>query len=578
MVFCVKFTMFKTSRLATKNPLYVLLLLLSTLLPQVGAGQTLRLKIDGTSDAQNKTIDSVGYQKSFVNFSKLEKEKNSFSKHLINIGYLNLTEISFKNFGDSLFVSHLDLGKRFRQLKVFYNKDLLDQSFLRQYSKNVTETFFVIPVENSEIVLNAISRHYEAKGFSFAQVQLKNIETKDGWVLATLNAEMNEMRTIDKIIVKGYENFPQNFIRYYAGLKTGKKVSKDAIIRKSEQLRSLPFVSQTKPPEILFTADSTVVYLYLEKTKSSSFDGFLGFSNDQDTGDLTLNGTIDFRLNNTLNRGETFNLFWKDDGNDQTRFMVDVDIPYFFNAPFGAKLSLSLFRQDSTYVNVDRKFNLTYQLNERIRLSGGIKQYESNNLRDIVINSVQDLDATFFNMDASYEITQADNLFFPRKLSLVVNTEFGNRNSESKKSAQQRFGFRGFYQYSLNERNKLFFRNTSEILLSPNYFENETFRFGGINSIRGFSENILAATTYSVVNTEYQYVVSNALYLNTITDFAYLENEVTQLRDNLISFGFGIGLLTRAGILRLNYAIGKSKNSEFNFSESKVHVSLNAQF
>lgn len=562
----------------TAKNLFLFFLPLLLLLPHAGLGQTLQLKITGTSESQIKSIDSVGYQNSFINFSELEKEKNAFSKHLINIGYLNLLEIRFENIGDSLFVSHLDLGKHYRELKIYYNQALLSPSLLRQYTKNVTETFFVIPIENSETVLNAISRFYESKGFSFAQVQLKNIETKDDWVQATLNTEINEKRTIDKIVVKGYDNFPQNFIRYYANLRTGKKVSKDEIIRKSEQLRSLPFVSQTKPPEILFTANSTVVYLYLQKAKSSSFDGFLGFSNDQDTGDLTLNGTIDFRLNNTLNRGETFNLFWKDDGNDQSRFMVDVEIPYLFNAPFGAKLSLSLFRQDSTYVNVDRKFNLTYQLSERVRMSGGIKQYESNNLRDIVINSVQDLDATFFNLDASYEITQADNLFFPRKLSLALNTEFGNRNSESEKSSQQRFGFRGLYQLGLNERNKILFRNTSEILLSPNYFENETYRFGGINSIRGFGENILAATTYSVVNTEYQYFASNTLYLHTLTDFAYLENEVTQLRDNLISFGFGLGLLTRAGILRLNYAIGKSKNSQFNFSESKVHVSLNARF
>jgi len=563
--------------LTTKNLLFVFLALL-LLLPQTGVGQSLKLKIVGTDGPQNKSIDSVGYQNSFKDFSELEKEKNAFSQHLINIGFIHLVEINFENIGDSVFVSHLDLGMRFRQLKIYYNKGLLNQSLLRQYSKNVTDAFFVIPIENSENVLTSISQYYEAAGYSFARVQLENIEVKGNVVQATLNAEINEQRTIDKIIVKGYDNFPQNFIRYYSGLKTGKKVSKDEIIRKSEQLRSLPFVAQTKPPEILFAADSTVVYLYLQKAKSSSFDGFIGFSNDADNGDLTLNGTIDFRLNNTLNRGETFNLFWKDDGNDQTRFMVDVEIPYLFNAPFGAKLSLSLFRQDSTYVNVDRKFNLTYQLNERFRVGAGIKQYESNNLRDIAINSVRDLDATFFNIDAGYEIPQADNIFFPKKLSLVANAEFGNRNSESEKTSQQRFGFRGLYQIHLNGRNKILFKNTSEILLSPNYFENETFRFGGINSIRGFGENILAATTYSVINTEYQYLASNTLYLHTLTDFAYLENDVTQLRDNLISFGFGLGLLTRAGTLRLNYAIGKSKNSQFNFSESKVHVSLNARF
>ena len=40
--------------------------------------------------------------------------------------------------------------------------------------------------------------------------------------------------------------------------------------KKTKKLDNLIFANQTKPPEVLFTKDSTTVYLYLEKTKSNT--------------------------------------------------------------------------------------------------------------------------------------------------------------------------------------------------------------------------------------------------------------------------------------------------------------------
>jgi hypothetical protein len=46
----------------------------------------------------------------------------------------------------------------------------------------------------------------------------------------------------------------------------------------------------------------------------------------------------------------------------------------------------------------------------------------------------------------------------------------------------------------------------------------------------------------------------------------------------LYGFGFGFGLRTNAGLLRFNYANGKPKNQRFNFSNSKIHLSLTTTF
>ena len=47
--------------------------------------------------------------------------------------------------------------------------------------------------------------------------------------------------------------------------------------KKTQKLNDLKFASEIKTPEVLFAKDSTNLYMYIEKAKSNSFDGFLGF-------------------------------------------------------------------------------------------------------------------------------------------------------------------------------------------------------------------------------------------------------------------------------------------------------------
>lgn len=541
-------------------------------------GQNVGLLIRGNNPSETRIIDSVEYQKAFSNFIALEREKNLTLDKLQKNGFLSAAETGFSVQNDTLYIYTFFLGKKTTHMQIQYNPSLLNDDFFSKRGIKPKNNRFSVPISETEALLESISQYYESRGYAFAKVQLENLQLGNDTLFAHLNTVSNPIRKIDSIVVRGYENFPVNYLKYFAGIKKGRIFSKEDLAERTDLLASLPFVRKSKEPEVLFRPDATVVYLYLEKVKNNTFDGFLGFSNDEDSGNLTLNGTIDFRLNNTLNRGETLQFFWKDDGNDQTRFSVSVDIPYLFNTPLGLNASLFLYRQDSTFVNADRRFNLTYLFNDQFRLAAGVKQYESDNLRDIAIATVEDLSATFFNAEVTFNLRRPGDVFFPYRLFLQLGAEVGSREAGNQTSAQQRFGIEGFYQLDLNQRNKIFVKNKSEVLLSPDYFENETFRFGGINSIRGFSENTLIATTYSVVNTEYQYIISNAFYLHSITDFAYLENEITQTTDNLISFGFGFGLQTRAGIFRLSYAAGKAKSSEFTLSDSKVHISLKAVF
>ncbi|MEZ4818303.1 MAG: BamA/TamA family outer membrane protein, partial [Flavobacteriaceae bacterium] len=124
----------------------------------------------------------------------------------------------------------------------------------------------------------------------------------------------------------------------------------------------------------------------------------------------------------------------------------------------------------------------------------------------------------------------------------------------------------------LNERNSIFIKNHTRFLNSPNYLTNELFRFGGINSLRGFRENSIDASLFSALTTEYRYLLDQNAYVHSIIDIAYFENETVNINEELYGFGLGLGLNTKAGLFKFNIANGFSKNQSIRFDNTRIHI------
>jgi hemolysin activation/secretion protein len=115
-------------------------------------------------------------------------------------------------------------------------------------------------------------------------------------------------------------------------------------------------------------------------------------------------------------------------------------------------------------------------------------------------------------------------------------------------------------------------------LKSNRYITNELYRFGGINSVRGFNENSLQANTITTLLTEYRYIATSNLYVHTILDYGYFNDTTTNTKENLLGLGFGFGLLTKNGLFNIIYANGSTKNQDAKLSNSIVHISFKANF
>src|SRR5690554_6779320 len=330
------------------------------------------------------------------------------------MGYIDVELRELKKENDSNYIAQFHLGQKYRSIKIFYPKEIFTEKELRQVPATTGPGYFMIPFEaipNSMMKLTAIQNQ---KGNAFARLRLSQIE-KDGpdELTATLILEAGTARTVDSIVVQGYEKFPESFLRHYSGVKIGKSFNKKELVEQSESLNSLGFVSSIKPPEALFRKDTTIVYFYLEKQNNNLFDGILGFATDEETQKLELNGYLNLELNNNLNFGEQFLLNYKADGKEQIQFRVKTVLPFLLKTPFGVSAELKIFKRDSSFVTTEQQFQINYQVNPTSQIHFGYRGFDSSNLLDQTVagNPIEDFKSKYLIVGAIYQKPQNHRLF-----------------------------------------------------------------------------------------------------------------------------------------------------------------------
>lgn len=558
-----------------------LLLIIYILFSSEGFCQNLHLQIDGQTPIETKIIDSINYTKSHKDFISIQSQVKTIQNTFYKLGYIENKAEEIKKINDSTFHTRLLLKHKFNTIKIYYNENSVNTSVLNLISKNVLDGYFMLEFTNLENALEIINSEASKKGYPFSKLYLSNIRIINTTDLeADLTIESpKKKRTIDDIIIKGYEKFPRSYLKHYLKIKKSQTFNLKSIQNKTAQLNSLNFANEIKSPEVLFSKDSTTLYLYLEKAKSNAFDGFLGFGTNEETNKLEFDGYLNLNLTNNLNFGETFRLLYKSDENEQKTFETNISLPYLFKTPIGVDLLLRIFKKDSSFTTVNQSAKLHYQIDAKHKVYGGIIATESNNLlSENTSSSIIDYKTNHFTIAYQFLSTQSYNFLFPLNTKIYIETAFGNRKTSNETVKQSQYAIDAFKIFNLNLKNSIYLRVNGSNLVSHSYFENELLRFGGINSIRGFEENSLFATSYGLINSEYRFQLNKSIYIHSIIDAAYFENKFSEEQQKLFSYGFGFGILTKAGLFKFNYANGKTEDVSFNVSNSKIHLSLTSKF
>ena len=495
-------------------------------------------------------------QKSFSindvhDFDALEKKMNNEGYYFFNIEPIKK---------DSTETYLIDLGKKTSIVGIQKIPENIQQIF-----KTKKETIYIRP-KDAQKWIQKINNDFDQKGENFTEIKLINHTLQNDTLFCGLDILQSNKRYIDKTVIKGYDRFPKRFLKYYINSK--KPFSKELLNTTENKINQLTFVKNIKKPAVLFTKDSTHLYLYIDRVKANKLDALLGFSNKAGENNIRFNGYVDISLTNTLHKGETFAFKWNNTGNDQQEIDLNIDNPYIFNSPINVGYHLNIFRRDSTFVNTQHEFSLGYRPHYKHLINTYYHNESSSALNTSNANIIE-YTKNIFGVQYTYNKL---NRFGIPKNRVKFDVGLGTKKNPAANIQQQTFKSDVIYTVEINPINHIFIENRNAYLRSTNKNINELYRTGGATTMRGFLEQSIVAHLYDYANIEYRYFTNIASYIYGFSDVGYFKN-INQ-ENNLLSFGLGYTMGIPSGLLKISYAVGKNQDTSFNLNSGLFHINF----
>ena len=458
-------------------------------------------------------------------------------------------------------------------------------------------------------------RNFEENGYPFAAIELDSSYFMGNELCARLRAIKGPLYRIDSLHVEGKPFIKKIFLQQYLALGGEGIYRKSSLDALSSRLLSLGFVKESRPWDLGLLGTGATVNLYLEPQQSSRFNLLAGLmpSNQQLGGKMLLTGEADLDLKNTFGAGENFMLSWQQLQVKSPRLQIGFQKPYMFRSNAGIDFKFNLLKKDSSFININTRLGLQYEVNKKQLAKLFIQQYASN-LIEVDTNFIKRskklpvfLDLRTTNIGAELQYNGTDYRFNPRK-GMDFNLMFSggirkllkNNSITSLKKDQMNnaFDFAGLYytmslsssQFRMNMRVDQFIPMGQHATIraglqagwinGKKLFLNELFQLGGIKTLRGFDEESFYASEFAIATVEYRYLIGSSSYLFSFLDAAHLGRKSIQgnMQGKYAGVGVGLALETKAGLFNLAYAAGKNKDLPFNFRESKIHFGFVSLF
>ena len=449
------------------------------------------------------------------------------------------------------------------------NKSEFDENIVKILNK-YTENGKLIRFEQIESVSKEITEILSEGGYPFGKVGFINYQLVNPTTIKLeMEIQYGSKRNIDKVIVKGYENFPKNFIKNI--FKPGKSNSLDVdkALSLANKIDKTGFARNIKDPEILFTKDSSALYLYVEKIRRNTFDGFISFDTNENSGRINIEGYAKINLINTFNGGEKINFDFRSQKNQDRSLNSDVYIPYVFGSPLNLKYGLNLIQKDSSYTSNENLIDID-MIFGNIRSGLGLQTNKSTS--EEAIENVENFKSKLINVFSEYIILDNSDQLIPELFKISLRYGSGLKEQSAEKTNFSKYSVELHRKFNLSSKFKLQSSITRRKINSKNLVNNELLRFGGYNSIRGYDENSIFTDGYTLLKTSLNYYLNDTIYIYTIFDLANYSNEILDLDEDIYSGGLGFSSRTENGIISISYSKGNSWGNSFNLKNAKINV------
>ena len=438
----------------------------------------------------------------------------------------------------------------------------------------------------------------ENNGFPFASIQLDSLSFLNGGLSASLNYKKGPFFTFDSIAIIGKTKTKKRFLVRHIRIYPGQPYSQQRIEEAERLIRELPYLTQMRAPEIVFSKNKAILNLFLADKKVNQIDGIIGFlPGEGKSKKLLVTGELNIGLRNLFGTGKSLNLEWKKIKQASQLLNANYIHPKLLGSSTDVKVDFNLFKQDSTFLTIIRNLTFIQRTGTYSKVSffGGLKTSRP-------LNGVYDTSAIKFanynhyTYGLGYERNQLDNIFYPRKGWLFsVLGYLGNKTIQPDPSFNPLY-YEGTKLKSVQFNAESFIERYSKlgkggVVLTrlavgsifndkSNIYFNDLYRIGGLKTLRGFNQNNFYASSYAVATLEYRFFTDETSYLMLFYDQGYLKNELSLVAkdDYPKGFGAGVSFTTAAGVFNFVYSLGSSRDQKLNLNLSKIHFGIISRF
>lgn len=480
------------------------------------------------------------------------------------------------------------VGQKFGAIELRLKSSTENQHLQKgKFNEKLIQKIPFKPIELSRFLRNTQNELLN-NGHPFGRINLQNISYNGEHVSAEVNIHTGQTYHFNKIILKGDSSISEIFISSLIDIKSGDLYNESKLKNISAKIKQISFLKEIKPHELLFTENGCDVYIYLQSNPVSSVNGTIGLQPNPITNRVGLAGDVNLKLLNVLKRGESTILNWRSIQSATQSMNIKINYPFLFRSPFGIDAQLQLYKKDSTFLELKSTLGIQYFLKGGNYLKAFYQNYASNTLSGAGgnpnFNNLSNVSSNAYGL--SLLNRQLDYIPNPSKgYTFFLEGSIGSRKSKISdtssivKSTVFRINFTTEWFMPITRRNIIRFAAVNEFYYAPVIYQNELYRFGGQNSLRGFNEDELFASARSVITLEYRFLLDRNSNVFVFYDQAYSENSATKYsKDQPFGFGTGLSFGTNLGIFSVSYALGSQMQNPILLKNGKIHFGYIAFF
>ena len=445
-----------------------------------------------------------------------------------------------------------------------------------------------------DVLSQTILKHFENNGYPFARLHKTDISITDSIIYATLVLEQMEYMVFDALSREGDIQISRYFLENHLGITPGQAYNEKLVQEAGIRLRELDFAELSSPLQLSFSPGKARLHIPLQKTRANRFDGVAGLSgtrNDEQPFQVT--GILNLYLANTFGMGEFLDLSWRALTYGTQILDFKGEYPYPFRLPVSTALEFGLHRQDTSWLHIKTIPSLKFKTSATITW-GAFMDYTSSNL--ISTRQYENITAPPRNLDFRSRLYGIEfnkrTLAFRQNLlqeGHLINISAAAGNLEIIKNSnlpeiiyeemdlenlQINLKARAKFRFKFSDRSTFSFDNRGAWLNGQTLTENQLFRLGGFQTLKGFDEYSMLASAYFTSNIEYRFFTSPMSFLSLFINGGWYEQNTGThyINDFPVGLGSGINLETQAGIFALYFALGRQSQIPFELRNAKIHV------